>query len=97
MPRAQKPAEDECKGVVNDDPLNLLGEALVTHLASPASDLRHRYSQHDLEGDRVEPGGTLSNWSTIRHPFQRASRCLREPDLELLERWTMRHPSSPAR
>jgi len=47
MPRAQEPAEDECEGVVNDDALDLLGEALVTHLASPASCRRHRYSQHD--------------------------------------------------
>ena len=42
MPRAQEPAENESECVVNDDPLNLLWEALVTHLASPASCLQHR-------------------------------------------------------
>jgi len=41
MSRAQEPAENESEGVVNDEALDLLREALVTHLASPASCLRH--------------------------------------------------------
>jgi len=57
MTRAQEPAQNECKGVVDDDSLNLLGEALFLvlvmfrHLAPPARHRRHRYSQHDPGGD----------------------------------------------
>jgi len=48
MPRAQEPAQNECKGVVDDEALDLLEEVLVLvlvmfrHLASPASCLRPR-------------------------------------------------------
>ena len=74
MPRAQEPAEDECEGVVNDDPLNLLGEALITPLASPAMSRRHRCSQHDLEGGLVERNGSPSRLSAELDPLQLASR-----------------------
>jgi len=73
MPRAQEPAEDECECVVNDDPLNLLGEALVTHLATPASCLQLRWNQHDPGEDLEAPGDTPSRLSTGRRPFQLAS------------------------
>jgi len=65
MTSAQEPAQNESERIVNDDPLNLLGEALFLvlvmfrHLASPASDRMPRYSRRSRR-DRVEPGGTPS-------------------------------------
>jgi len=73
MPRAQEPTEDESEGVVNDDALDLLGEALVTHLASPASCLQHRWRWGGSRGDLEEPGDSPSRLSTGRRPFQLAS------------------------
>ena len=91
MPRAQEPAQNESEGVVDDDPLNLLWEALVTHLASPAMSRRHRWPLHDPEVGLVELGESHAMLSTRRRPFQRASHTRGELHLEMLERWTMRH------
>jgi len=66
MTRAQEPAQNESERIVNDDPLNLLGEALFLvlvmfrHLASPAMSRRRRWPRRGSGGDRVEPGGTPS-------------------------------------
>jgi len=66
MSRAQEPAQNESERIVDDDPLNLLGEALFLvlvmfrHLASPERNLRHRWPRRGSGGDRVEPGGTPS-------------------------------------
>ena len=60
MSRAQEPAEDECEGVVDDQALDLLGEALLVvlvvlrHLASPAMRRRRRSRCRDPGGDRAE-------------------------------------------
>jgi len=64
--RPQEPAEYECKGVVDDQALDLLGEALLVvlvvlrHQASPASCLRRRWPRREPGGDHVEPGDTPS-------------------------------------
>jgi len=69
MSRAQEPAQNESERIVNDDPLNLLGEALLlvlvmfSHPASPEMNRQRRWPLHDLEGDLEAPGGTLSRLS----------------------------------
>jgi len=61
MARAQEPAQNESERIVNDDPLNLLGEALLLvlvmfrHLAPPARHRRRRWPLHDSEGGRAIP------------------------------------------
>jgi len=66
MPRAQEPAQNESERIVDDEALDLLGEALFLvlvmfrHLASPARHRLHRWPRRGSGGDRVEPGGNLS-------------------------------------
>jgi len=66
MSRAQEPAQNESERIIDDDPLNLLGEALFLvlvmfrHLASPERNLRHRWPRRGSGGDRGDFADTTS-------------------------------------
>ena len=100
MPRAQKPAQNESEGVVDDEALDLLEEILVLvlvmfrHLASPAMSRRHRWPLHDSGGGLATPGESHARLSTGRHPSLLSSRNLSKRHLGPVLEWTKLYLSS---